>query len=85
MGGTITGEHGVGIEKINSMCVQFDAAENEQMFRRSSAPSIRPACSIRARSVPTLQRCAEFGKHASYAAAGCRIPTCRASDAGAAP
>ena len=32
MGGTITGEHGVGVEKLNSMCVQFSAAENEQMF-----------------------------------------------------
>jgi len=32
MGGTITGEHGVGVEKLNSMCVQFTAAENEQML-----------------------------------------------------
>ena len=32
MGGTVTGEHGVGVEKLNSMCVQFSAAENEQMF-----------------------------------------------------
>jgi glycolate oxidase len=32
MGGTVTGEHGVGIEKLNSMCVQFSAAENAQMF-----------------------------------------------------
>jgi glycolate oxidase len=31
MGGTVTGEHG-GREKLNSMCVQFSAAENEQMF-----------------------------------------------------
>src|SRR5450756_2041128 len=31
MGGTITGEHGVGIEKLNSMCVQFSVEENEQM------------------------------------------------------
>jgi glycolate oxidase len=23
MGGTVTGEHGVGVEKLNSMCVQF--------------------------------------------------------------
>ncbi len=29
LGGTITGEHGVGIEKINSMCVQFDGGERE--------------------------------------------------------
>ena len=26
-GGTITGEHGVGLEKINQMCTQFDAPE----------------------------------------------------------
>jgi hypothetical protein len=32
MGGTVTGEHGVGVEKLNSMCVQFSAEENEQMF-----------------------------------------------------
>src|SRR5207253_6439699 len=31
MGGTITGEHGVGIEKVNSMCVQFSPEEREQM------------------------------------------------------
>ena len=31
MGGTVTGEHGVGIEKLNSMCVQFSAGELEQM------------------------------------------------------
>jgi glycolate oxidase len=32
LGGTVTGEHGVGIEKLNSMCVQFSAEENEQML-----------------------------------------------------
>ena len=32
MGGTVTGEHGVGVEKLNSMCVQFSAGEREQMF-----------------------------------------------------
>ena len=26
VGGTITGEHGVGMEKINQMCVQFNDA-----------------------------------------------------------
>ena len=41
LGGTITGEHGVGVEKLNSMCVQFTAAENEQMFgvKRAFDPS----------------------------------------------
>src|SRR6195256_1796421 len=32
LGGTITGEHGVGIEKINSMCVQFSAQERDAFF-----------------------------------------------------
>ncbi|HAJ11743.1 MAG TPA: FAD-binding oxidoreductase, partial [Comamonadaceae bacterium] len=31
MGGTVTGEHGVGVEKLNSMCVQFSAQENALM------------------------------------------------------
>ena len=29
-GGTITGEHGVGLEKLGSMCVQF--TEDEKYF-----------------------------------------------------
>ncbi len=32
MGGTVTGEHGVGVEKLSSMCVQFTTEENAQMF-----------------------------------------------------
>jgi len=61
MGGTVTGEHGVGVEKLNSMCVQFSAAENEQMFgvKRAFDPSglLNPG-----KVIPTLQRCAEYGK-----------------------
>ncbi len=61
MGGTITGEHGVGVEKLNSMCVQFSAAENEQMFgvKRAFDPKglLNPG-----KVIPTLQRCAEYGK-----------------------
>ncbi len=61
MGGTITGEHGVGIEKLNSMCVQFSPAENEQMFgiKRAFDPKglLNPG-----KVIPTLQRCAEYGK-----------------------
>ena len=37
MGGTVTGEHGVGVEKLNSMCVQFSAQENAQMFALKAA------------------------------------------------
>ena len=61
MGGTVTGEHGVGIEKLNSMCVQFTAAENEQMFgvKRAFDPLglLNPG-----KVIPTLNRCAEYGK-----------------------
>ncbi len=61
MGGTITGEHGVGVEKLNSMCVQFSAAENEQMFgvKRAFDPAglLNPG-----KLIPTLNRCAEYGK-----------------------
>jgi glycolate oxidase len=61
MGGTVTGEHGVGIEKLNSMCVQFSAAENEQMFgvKRAFDPKglLNPG-----KVIPTLNRCAEYGK-----------------------
>ncbi|MBP9830863.1 MAG: FAD-binding protein [Polaromonas sp.] len=61
MGGTVTGEHGVGIEKLNSMCVQFSAAENEQMFgvkRAFDAEGLLNPGKV----IPTLQRCAEYGK-----------------------
>ncbi len=61
VGGTITGEHGVGIEKINSMCVQFSAAELEVFFavKRAfdTAFLLNPD-----KAIPTLQRCAEYGK-----------------------
>ncbi|MES2183623.1 MAG: FAD-linked oxidase C-terminal domain-containing protein [Pseudomonadota bacterium] len=61
MGGTVSGEHGVGVEKLNSMCVQFSAAENEQMFgvKRAFDPRglLNPG-----KVIPTLQRCAEYGK-----------------------
>ncbi len=61
MGGTVTGEHGVGVEKLNSMCVQFSAEENEQMFaiKRAFDPQglLNPG-----KVIPTLHRCAEYGK-----------------------
>ena len=59
-GGTITGEHGVGIEKINEMCVQFSDAERALFHRIKHAfdPSgiLNPE-----KAIPTLSRCAEFG------------------------
>ena len=61
MGGTITGEHGVGIEKLNSMCVQFSAAENAQMFALKAAFDTEGLLNP-GKVIPTLQRCAEYGK-----------------------
>jgi glycolate oxidase len=61
MGGTVTGEHGVGIEKLNSMCVQFSAAENEQMFGVKRAFD-RLGLLNPGKVIPTLQRCAEYGR-----------------------
>ena len=61
MGGTVTGEHGVGIEKLNSMCVQFSASENEQMFGVKRAFDSRSLLNP-GKVIPTLNRCAEYGK-----------------------
>ena len=61
MGGTVTGEHGVGVEKLSSMCVQFSPAEREQMLavKRAFDPAglLNPG-----KVIPTLARCAEYGK-----------------------
>ena len=61
MGGTVTGEHGVGVEKLNSMCVQFSAQENEQMFGVKRAFDSRSLLNP-GKVIPTLNRCAEYGK-----------------------
>jgi glycolate oxidase len=61
MGGTVTGEHGVGIEKLNSMCVQFSAEENAQMFGVKRAFDTKGLLNP-GKVIPTLQRCAEYGK-----------------------
>jgi glycolate oxidase len=61
LGGTVTGEHGVGVEKLNSMCVQFSPEEREQFLavKRAFDPGslLNPG-----KVIPTLQRCAEYGK-----------------------
>ena len=61
LGGTITGEHGVGIEKINSMCVQFTPSERAAFFavKRAFDPAglLNPG-----KLIPTLHRCAEYGR-----------------------
>ena len=61
VGGTITGEHGVGMEKINSMCVQFGRLELDAFFavkRAFDAPMLLNPD----KAIPTPHRCAEFGK-----------------------
>jgi glycolate oxidase len=61
VGGTITGEHGVGVEKINSMCVQFKPAELE-MFHAVKRVFDEHGLLNPGKAVPTLHRCAEFGR-----------------------
>ena len=60
VGGTITGEHGVGVEKIDQMCVQFSAAELHSFHAVKSAfdknKLLNPG-----KAVPSLARCAELG------------------------
>jgi glycolate oxidase len=61
VGGTITGEHGVGVEKINQMCVQFGVPELMTFHGIKRAfdehELLNPG-----KAVPTLHRCAEFGR-----------------------
>jgi glycolate oxidase len=61
VGGTITGEHGVGIEKVNHMCVQFRTPELETFHAVKRAFDehglLNPG-----KAVPSLNRCAEFGR-----------------------
>ncbi|HLV29318.1 MAG TPA: FAD-linked oxidase C-terminal domain-containing protein [Burkholderiaceae bacterium] len=61
VGGTVTGEHGVGIEKINQMCVQFSRQELDFFlaFKRGFDPHglLNPE-----KVIPTLARCAEYGR-----------------------
>ena len=60
VGGTITGEHGVGMEKINQMCVQFKSAELTQFHAVKHAFDHKGLLNP-GKAVPTLHRCAEFG------------------------
>ena len=60
VGGAVSGEHGIGVEKLNQMCVQFNTAELTQMHAIKAAfdPDglLNPG-----KAIPTLTRCAEFG------------------------
>ena len=60
-GGSITGEHGVGIEKINQMCVQFRPKELE-VFHAVKRAFDQHGLLNPGKAVPTLHRCAEYGK-----------------------
>jgi glycolate oxidase len=61
MGGTITGEHGVGVEKLDQMCTQFDRSTRDAFVavKRAFDPAqlLNPG-----KVIPTLHRCAEYGR-----------------------
>ena len=61
VGGTITGEHGVGVEKINQMCIQFTREELAQFHALKAAFDPKGLLNP-GKAVPTLARCAEFGR-----------------------
>ena len=61
VGGTITGEHGVGVEKINQMCTQFGVHELE-LFHAVKRAFDPQALLNPGKAVPTLARCAEYGR-----------------------
>jgi glycolate oxidase len=61
LGGTITGEHGVGFEKINAMCVQFASDELAAFHGIKAAFDARGLLNPE-KAIPTLHRCAEFGR-----------------------
>ena len=61
VGGTITGEHGVGLEKIDAMCVQFSPPELAAFHGVKHA--FDPIGLLNPdKAVPTLHRCAEMGR-----------------------
>ncbi len=68
VGGTVTGEHGVGVEKVHQMCLQFDEATLESFFavKRAFDP---PGLLNPGKAIPTLNRCAEYGKMHVHAGA----------------
>jgi glycolate oxidase len=76
LGGSITGEHGVGIEKLDAMCVQFSDAERAQMlaFKAAFDPEglLNPG-----KAIPMLARCGELrgmGKSSALTIALSELP-----------
>jgi glycolate oxidase len=61
VGGTITGEHGIGIEKIDSMCIQFAPQEIAAFIAVKRAFDTAFLLNPN-KAIPTLNRCAEYGK-----------------------
>ena len=59
VGGTITGEHGVGIEKVKQMCVQF-SAEELAAFHAVKAAFDPLALLNPGKAVPTPRHCSEY-------------------------
>ena len=68
VGGTVTGEHGVGVEKLKTMCHQFNTDELTRFHGIKAAFDplglLNPG-----KAVPTLARCAEFGRMPVHAGA----------------
>lgn len=60
LGGTVTGEHGVGIEKLDQMCSQFDRP-TLQIFEGVKRAFDPPGLLNPGKVIPTLRRCAEYG------------------------
>ena len=60
VGGTITGEHGVGVEKLRQMCVQFRPAELAAFHAVKDAFDVAGILNP-GKAVPTLKRCSEWG------------------------
>ncbi len=60
VGGTVTGEHGVGVEKLDQMCAQFGPAELAQFERVKQA--LDPARLLNpGKGIPRPARCVELG------------------------
>ncbi len=60
-GGTITGEHGAGIEKLDAMCVQFSELERKTFFSIKEAFDSKHLLNP-GKVIPSLTRCAEKGR-----------------------
>lgn len=60
MGGTVTGEHGIGVEKLDSACAQFSEAELNQFYRVREAFDPQGLMNP-GKAIPTLARCSEIG------------------------